>query len=262
MVQSVIERDEATRAADDVTLRAPDAVGATACPGPGVLRSTRTLAWSLVLNGILVGAIGLWVARRVVRSATARSDVLQQMRAGHLHELARRSAPSDVVMLGDSLTQYAEWSELMGCPVANRGVAGDTIEQVRQRLSDVVALHPKVLFLLVGVNDLEDGVAPPEVARRHAALIRELRATLPTTRLVVQAILPVRGQRRLSLSAISDTNALLRHAAKAAGAAWLDVGSVLVDPTGQLDPRYSLDGLHLTGDGYRAWAEAIRPLLP
>jgi lysophospholipase L1-like esterase len=35
--------------------------------------------------------------------------------------------------------------------------------------------------------------------------------------------------------------------------------SRLVDATGQLDARYSLDGLHLTAHGYRVWLDHIAP---
>lgn len=256
----MIERDDAADPVEGEPRPAARAEAAGARPRPGPLRSRRALAWSLALNAVLVGAIGIGVARRLARPAQ-HPDAMRRMRVDHLRELAARSAAAEVVMLGDSLVQHAEWSELMGRPVANRGVAGDRVEQVRQRLADVAALRPRVLFLLVGVNDLGEGAAPEEVARRYAALLGELRAALPTTRLVAQALLPVRGQRRVTPSAISETNALLARAAEAQGAAWVDAGKALADPTGQLDPRYSLDGLHLTGAGYRAWADALRPLL-
>ena len=57
-------------------------------------------------------------------------------------------------------------------------------------------------------------------------------------------------------------NALIQPGVTAAGAEWLDVYPALADATGQLDPRYSSDGLHLSPAGYRAWAARLRPYLP
>ena len=169
----------------------------------------------------------------------------------------------DVVMLGDSLTQRGEWWELLGRPVANRGISSDTVADVEARLDDVVALQPKVLFLLVGVNDLARGVTPEALAARHAALVAELRRRIPETRLVVEPLLPIRDEvvesRGRTSATIRRTNELLRSAA---GADWLDLHVKLADANGELDARYSFDGVHLTAAGYRVWAEALRPRLP
>jgi lysophospholipase L1-like esterase len=216
----------------------------------------------LVLNLILVCGAGLWVARGVVARLIRPRNPLQLMRASHFHELSQTTAGAEVVMVGDSLTQYAEWTELISRPAVNRGVADDTIEDVRTRLGDIVALRPKVLFLMIGVNDLERGATPPQVAERHATLVREIQAALPSTHVVVQSLLPVRAKRAGLQSAIAETNTFLARAAKVERVTWLDVGRALADTSGQLADRYTDDGMHLSGDGYRAWAETIRPLLP
>ncbi|HEY6179651.1 MAG TPA: GDSL-type esterase/lipase family protein, partial [Kofleriaceae bacterium] len=66
----------------------------------------------------------------------------------------------------------------------------------------------------------------------------------------------------LATATVQRANALLAHAAAASGADWLDVNRLLADASGELDPRYSSDGLHLTAAGYRVWAGALRPYLP
>ena len=223
----------------------------------------RALAWSIALNVLFACAAAAWVVRRIAaRRAALSAPSVQQMRTENLHDLAQGAAPADVVMVGDSLTQYGEWFELVGRPLLNRGIAGDTIPDVRRRLGDVAALRPKVLFLMIGINDLARGKATGEVIEELTALIRELRAASPSTRLVVQSILPVRGKASELARPIAETNAAISKVARDSGATWLDVGSRMADPSGVLAEPYSGDGLHLTGAGYRAWAEAIRPLLP
>jgi lysophospholipase L1-like esterase len=42
---------------------------------------------------------------------------------------------------------------------------------------------------------------------------------------------------------------------------YLDLWPALATPKGTLRPDYTIDGLHLTGPGYAAWVECLRPLL-
>lgn len=39
---------------------------------------------------------------------------------------------------------------------------------------------------------------------------------------------------------------------------YLDVWGALADHEGRLDKRYTNDGLHLTGEGYVVWRDAIK----
>jgi lysophospholipase L1-like esterase len=223
---------------------------------------TRALAWSVALNVLFACAAAAWLIRRIAAQRAPSRPSLQMLRSEQFHELARRPVRGEVVMLGDSLTQYGEWSELLGRPVANRGIAGDTVADVRARLSDVVALRPATVFLLVGINDLERGTSPSEVVEQQAMLIRELRRALPSARLVVQSLLPVRGRSASLAGAIAQTNASLPRAVQAEGVTWLDVAGKMADASGELADRFSGDGLHLSGAGYGAWADVVRPLLP
>jgi len=181
----------------------------------------------------------------------------ERARAAMFHGMT--DAKRDVVMLGDSLTQRGEWWELLGRPVANRGISSDTVADVAARLDDVVALEPKVLFLLVGANDLRLGATPEALAARHAELVAALRRRVPHARVVVESLLPIRGEPAggRTGAAIRRANELLRPDAD-----WLDLHAKLADASGQLDERYSFDGVHLTAAGYRVWAEALRPYLP
>src|SRR5436305_980393 len=132
----------------------------------------RVAVLSLALNAALI-VLG---AARQLRSRP-RPPVLEtreRARAGMFHELAAAPGRRDVVVLGDSLTERGEWWELLERPVANRGIANDTVATVRARLDDVVALSPRVVFVLNGVNDLFDGMAPEHLASEHAALVGEL----------------------------------------------------------------------------------------
>jgi lysophospholipase L1-like esterase len=208
----------------------------------------------------------VYIGRQLAAPAHGRPQ-RELARAALFGELATGApAQRDVVVLGDSLTERGEWWELLEQPVANRGIAGDTVADVRSRLDDIAALEPRVVFVLAGVNDLAAGTPPEVLAMHHAALVLELRRRLPRTRIVVEALLPVRdalaARDNIATAAVRRTNQLLERAAAGAGADWLDAGAALADAAGELDPRYAIDGVHLSAAGYRAWAAALRPYLP
>jgi len=61
---------------------------------------------------------------------------------------------SDIIMLGDSITDEGEWTELLGLNVKNRGISGDTTERILHRLNSILESKPKQVFLMIGINDL------------------------------------------------------------------------------------------------------------
>lgn len=219
-------------------------------------------ALSLALNAVLAG---LWAASHLrPRPVTG---LRERQRSELFHALTTGPVTHrDVVVVGDSLTERGEWWELLDRPVANRGLAGDTVAAMRARLDDIVALDPRVVFVQIGINDLLAGASPEALAARHAALIRELRGRLPRARIVVESLLPIRDElvaldAELTSATVRRANELCRRGAADAGSDWLDLHARLAGPDGELDPRYSVDGLHLSGAGYRAWAAALVPYL-
>jgi lysophospholipase L1-like esterase len=164
---------------------------------------------------------------------------------------------ADVVMLGDSITEGGNWAELLpGIKVINRGIAGDTSSGVLARLSEVIARKPKLVFIMVGVNDLKRFESRPEVI---AGNIKELVDRLQESHItpVVQSILFVGEAHKPDINpAIRQLNALLRIVASEASVPFLDVNAVLA-PGGILADQFTYDGAHLTGAAYLTWRDVI-----
>ena len=78
-----------------------------------------------------------------------------------------RGSP-DIVMLGDSLTEWGNWHELVPeYSILNRGISGDTSSGVLDRLQEVIERRPKVVFVMIGTNDI--GLQSAPYARSSAA---------------------------------------------------------------------------------------------
>jgi lysophospholipase L1-like esterase len=182
-----------------------------------------------------------------------------------------------VIFAGDSLTEQCAWGELLQSPlVLGRGIGGEPIAGLRLRLAEVLRHRPRQMILLSGVNNLLQGADVESLALEHRALVEEVLQSQPHVQVVIQSLLPVseanfaaqptaasRRQREMN-AAIVQVNQTLRDlyaTLPAERVVYADIHSHLLDGSGQLDSACSLDGLHLTGQGYARWRDAVRPLL-
>ena len=173
---------------------------------------------------------------------------------------------SDIVFLGNSITDGCEWAELFNNRhVKNRGISGDRSGWLLDRLDPIVGGHPKKLFLMIGVNDLAAGVSPDEIVANVARLIDRFQSESRWTKIYVQSVLPVNGESFAKFKnhyehgrLIVPLNKRLEALCDEKEVTYLDVWGALADHEGRLDKRYTNDGLHLTGEGYVVWRDAIK----
>lgn len=175
---------------------------------------------------------------------------------------------TNIVFLGNSITNGCEWHELLGMPnVVNRGISGDIVEGIEDRLAPIVNGHPEKIFMMIGVNDVSHNLTADSIATATIRLIEHIRSASPQTRLYVQSLLPVNSHfdRFANVKdkgdVIRDVNTLVKPAAEALGAQWIDLYPFFCDSEGELSPEYTNDGLHLMGSGYLLWRSLILPYL-
>lgn len=176
---------------------------------------------------------------------------------------------NDIVFLGNSITDGGELSELLGMDnVKNRGISSDVISGVEKRLEQVTKGKPKKIFLLIGINDVSHKLTSNDIAVRYERLVDKIRKQSPESKLYIQSIMPINNdfKRYKSLygteNVILETNLLLKAIAEKHDAVYIDLFPALADKsTGKLKRIYTNDGLHLTGEGYKAWMDAIKPYI-
>ncbi len=170
----------------------------------------------------------------------------------------------DIVMLGNSITDGGEFSELFGIHnIKNRGISSDVITGVEKRLGQVTAGHPAKIFLLIGINDVSHGHSVATLAERYVRLVKKIREQSPDTRLYIQSVMPIDNDYRRykglfgKEKTIRDFNVRIKEIAAGNGAEYIDLWPTLAGADGKLKKEYTNDGLHLNGAGYRAWTRAI-----
>ena len=172
----------------------------------------------------------------------------------------------DVVFIGNSISDGGEWSELFGdLRMKNRGISGDVTAGVLHRAASLAKGRPAKVFLLIGVNDLARGLSTDSVVRNILTFASYLRQESPATRLYVQSLLPVSkafgkfGGHTNKGDSILKVNRILREQAAAQGYSYIDLHSSFCDRSGNMDARYTNDGLHLMGEGYLLWRHLVFP---
>ena len=177
-----------------------------------------------------------------------------------------------VVFFGDSITD--NWSKagyggfFPGKPYVNRGISGQTTPQMLVRFRpDVIALHPKVVVILAGTNDIagNTGAMALSAVEDNLASMAEL-SQVHGIRVVLASVLPVDDDDRdreghLLLrtncrppSQIAALNQWIRDYAAAHGHVYLDYAGPLSDEKGMLKADLSDDGLHPNARGYAVMA--------
>lgn len=171
----------------------------------------------------------------------------------------------DIVFLGNSLTHGCEWHELFGMPnIKNRGINGDIVEGINERIEPIVKGKPKKIFLLVGVNDVSHNLTADSIVTAIGSLIDYIRTSTPETKLYVQSLLPINnsfGRYKAIFGkeqVIRDINTQLKDIADEKGFKWINSRPIFADENDNLDPRFTNDGLHLLGNGYLQWCDFLR----
>lgn len=173
-----------------------------------------------------------------------------------------------IVMFGNSLTQGGDWNILLrNDNVVNRGIIGDIIEGLTDRLDCVVEGKPAKIFLLIGVNDVSHDLTADSIVTAQLRLIDTIRERTPGTKLYIQSLFPINNSFKRYKAifgkeqVIRDINAKLRPEVEKRGLPWIEVYSSLVDDEGNLRAELTSDGLHLLPEGYAIWRDILLPYI-
>jgi lysophospholipase L1-like esterase len=221
----------------------------------------KKMAWVLSVSAIAIAFVsakqvhpfnGFWPStKQHVQSYSPclNSSYLQKT------QLFALEAASSVVMLGDSLTESANWARLLQYPdVANRGISGDTTSGVLQRLQSS-AKSAKIVFLLIGINDLFQAIPEAETQNNIAKIVDELGKT---SKVVLQSVLLTRDKKLNDY--VTDIDQFEKALCATGKCKYVDLNTELSE-NGVLKKDFALDDVHLNADGYAAWASIIKPIL-
>jgi lysophospholipase L1-like esterase len=227
-------------------LLAQDAAVADKPAGPAAAYDENSAGVGPILT--TPASIKFWLARR---AHFDRQKIKQQ------HAL---------VFLGDSITEG--WGDnfrgmFPQLKLANRGISGDTTRGLLARIdTDVLALKPRGIVLLIGVNDVGLKVPPEGIADNVKLLLAKIAAydaKIPIILCQVMATSPKQGR---PTELIRKLNRLLAEVARGnEQVIVLDTYTLFANPEGEAKPEEFPDLVHPNDAGYAKWRAALWPVM-
>lgn len=228
----------------------------------------RGLILSIILNIVCLPLATIYVVRKIEfnNSLTSKpavinnENILWKIRNSEfkLFEIDSNS----VVFIGDSHTQNFEVSEAFNnIYVKNRGIILDGTASVLDRLCYIIDKHPQKIFIQIGINDLLSGVNPKIVADDVNRMIEKIKIISPRTLIFIQSVFPTNWNKykdqKPVLNDIVELNKKLQIISSKSDCVYIDLFTLLIKGNG-LNPKYdSGDSLHLNGQGYIVWRNAV-----
>jgi lysophospholipase L1-like esterase len=153
--------------------------------------------------------------------------------------------------------------------VANLGVNGFTSRDVIEtELPRVAALSPGFASILVGVNDVVQGVPATSYEANIGTILEALLAALPAERLLAVStpdytVTPqgaAFGDPAVQSAGIRANNAVLERLARERAIAFVDIFDLSLRAATDRS-LVARDGLHPSGGQYRLWVDRIAPVV-
>lgn len=179
---------------------------------------------------------------------------------------SKQSGEKRIVLMGDSITEF--WSQLQpdfftNTSYINRGISGQTTPQMLIRFRpDVLNLHPDVVVILAGVNDIAGNTGPSTNDAIFGNIISMVEsAKANAIKVILCSVLPANNfywrPNEKAAETIIQLNQLIQSYAKQHHIPYVDYHSAMADAKNGLPKEFSEDSVHPNLKGY----QTMQPLL-
>ena len=186
------------------------------------------------------------------------------------HVKNKSAVKGQIVFTGSSLMEMfpiEEWVKESGpdAPIIyNRGVGGYRTTDLLPILDACVfELKPRKVFINIGTNDLSDSSIPLEtVMENYDKIITQIEEKLPGIVIYMMAYYPINYEAATeemkpcllirTNEKINRANELVEKLAEKHNQRFINVNAPLTDTQGRLKEEYTIEGMHIRPEGYRA----------
>lgn len=179
----------------------------------------------------------------------------------------------NIVFVGDSLTyMYNLEKYYKGYKVVNSGVDGDFTWGVLNDLENrVYKYNPSKVILLIGTNDIYKEKTAADIANNVEKIIKNIKKNRPYCEIYLVSLYPVNrtDNDKINLNMVKNrTNKFIKVVNKKYKAIsqkykinYINIFDKLIDNDGNLDIKYTREGLHLVDKGYEKVTKEIKKVL-
>lgn len=197
-------------------------------------------------------------------------------RYGYLNAFAKKG---QIVFAGSSLMEQFpiyEFLQDFDLPytIYNRGIGGYTTTEMLEVMDVCIYdLAPRAIFLNIGTNDLNGpDYVQEDLMSRLKDILEGIQMHLPNARLYLLAFYPVNPEiegnlymreifRYRTNERIRAANEGIRALADAYNAVFVDLNKGIQDANGNLNAAFTVEGMHMYANGYKAVLDQLLPIL-
>ena len=193
----------------------------------------------------------------------------KEMKLERFKEENKNAVKGQIVLTGSSLMEMFPVNKFLAergsdIIVYNRAIGGYITDELMQVLDTCVfELEPRRVFINIGTNDLSDSRIPMDrIMEHYDSIISSIEQRLPKTEIYLMAYYPVNYEAAAESmkeclkirtnEKITAANALVKQLAEKHGQHYIDINDGLKDEQGRLKAEYTIEGLHINEQGYRA----------
>lgn len=191
-------------------------------------------------------------------------------------EANKTAQRGQIVFAGSSLMEMFPVEKLLrerdiDVTVYNRGIGGYVTQEMLDNLDVCVTdLQPRRVFINIGTNDLSNAsISMEELMGRYDEIITTIEQKVPGVQIVMMAYYPINYDAAEDFmkpcllirtnEKINAANALVEQLALKHGQKYIDVNRALKDEQGRLKAEYTIEGMHIKEEGYRAIMDDLIP---
>ena len=220
----------------------------------------------LLVGGLVTTSVLLTIKKNVENS----QDYFDKKVAQFTMENANFSK-GQIVFIGDSITDlYHSDDYYQDLPLRtyNRGIGGDVTGMLLKRIQvSLYDLEPTRVVLMIGINDINGGVSTDTILKNYNDILSGIKTKLPFAMVYTMSILPINNDVpsyidvKKSTERILSINEEIKEMASNYSYQYMDLFSLVKDDNNHLKKEYSLDGIHLSEQGFVTWTNLIKPEL-
>lgn len=173
--------------------------------------------------------------------------------------LSQMNYDSDVVFLGDSITANGDFaSYLNDKKVVNLGVHSETLKGMENRIIEIKSVNPEKIFIMGGINSLSKYNLNDSI-NCYKSIVENIKKSIPNAQIYIQSVLPISKNTEdffRDNSTIIKYNEMLKNICKEYNIDYIDIYSLYVKD-GQMNEKFSDDGVHPNKDTYSQWCDYI-----
>lgn len=176
------------------------------------------------------------------------------------------------LFLGDSITDFYPLDEYYdNLPVVNSGISGNrTTDILNDMIKRVYQYNPTKIFILIGTNDLDsnDSDIVDRTYKNIKKIITKIKNNRSRAKIYLESVYPVNKDVDSNAVNNRDNKKIKRlnkkienYCLSTNNCNYINLYNDLVDANGNLNSKYTTDGLHLNSLGYVVVTRELLPFL-